>query len=433
MNAIAARAAPERDDPVARQDALDRLTARQDANRSAKHQRIGQIGAINGEGPIDGGDSHPIAVVANAGDHPSQHPPGMDDARRHGIRIQIRRSHAEHVGIADRLGAQAGAERIANHPAKTRIRTAVRVDRRGVVVGFDLETNVKMIIEPDDSGIITENTHQPIAGQLVRRTKDRLLEQIVDRLAVEADQAAERLVRTVLAPGLCHGFELAIRGLAADLGEVALDRSHLGETQCELSAAADGAQLVVAFSANRNFDSLHRIGMPLPQTRESERSTNRELDGVVGQHARDQRCQALGISDDLVGSDGANLGDLVAEALQKRECVLCFGIGHARFGHDMHDLSGFVPRVVAESKCVGFDDRVDKNVAHRLAKLVLRDRTLDQEPAAGADQPITAEPGFGGGRCDSLAGSIRITRDGLNQNMPEFRHKHILHNQESEL
>ena len=48
----------------------------------------------------------------------------------------------------------------------------------------------------------------------------------------------KRLVRAVLAPGLGHRLELAVGRVAAELGEMALDRLHLGKTERELPRAA---------------------------------------------------------------------------------------------------------------------------------------------------------------------------------------------------
>ena len=70
------------------------------------------------------------------------------------------------------------------------------------------------------------------------RLEDRLLEQVVDDLALELDPAPERLVRAVLAPGLGQGLELAVGRVAAERGEVVLDGLHLGEAQVELPRLA---------------------------------------------------------------------------------------------------------------------------------------------------------------------------------------------------
>ena len=94
---------------------------------------------------------------------------------------------------------------------------------------LDLEADVVLVIEPDDAGIVAEHAHQPVAPQLMGRSKDRLLEQVVDRSSFERDSPPQGLVRTVLAPGLGQGLELAIGWVAAELGEMPLDRLHFGE------------------------------------------------------------------------------------------------------------------------------------------------------------------------------------------------------------
>ena len=155
---------------------------------------------------------------------PFEHALGVKTSRREArSNGQIRPGHAEDVGVADRLGAEPGAERIADHAAQPGIGAAVGVDRRGVIVGFDLEADVVLVVEPDDAGVVGEDAHQPVAAQVVRRLEDRLLEQVVDRASAERDAAAQGLVRAVLAPGLGQGLELAVGRLAAELGEMPLD------------------------------------------------------------------------------------------------------------------------------------------------------------------------------------------------------------------
>ena len=111
VDAVAAGPAADGDDPVARLDLLERHAPRHHAHGAAEDQRVGQVAGVDDQGPVDGGDAHPVAVVAHAGDDPLEHALGMEHAGGKLIGRQVGRGHAEDVGVADRLGAQAGAER----------------------------------------------------------------------------------------------------------------------------------------------------------------------------------------------------------------------------------------------------------------------------------------------------------------------------------
>src|SRR5690606_14060328 len=137
----------------------------------------------------------------------------------------------EDVGIANRLGAQARAERIANHAADAGICPAIGLESGRMVMGFHLEADVVRFVETHDAGVISEYAHAPIVlaerlANLVRCGKDRFLEHVLElALAVRSaigDPAAERFVAAVLAPGLRDGFELDICGVAIERAEMLL-------------------------------------------------------------------------------------------------------------------------------------------------------------------------------------------------------------------
>ena len=123
-------------------DLLFRLAARQQTHRSAEDQRIGEIAGVNGQGAIDRGNAHAIAVVAHPGNDSLQDAPGVKRAGGKLVQRQVGPSHAEDVGVANRLCAEPGAQCVADHAAQPRVGAAVGVDRRGVIMRFDLEANV---------------------------------------------------------------------------------------------------------------------------------------------------------------------------------------------------------------------------------------------------------------------------------------------------
>ena len=80
VDAVAAGPAADGDDPVARLDLLRRHPARDHADGPAEDQRVGQVAGIDDQGPVDRGDAHPVAVVADAGDDPLEDALGVEDA-----------------------------------------------------------------------------------------------------------------------------------------------------------------------------------------------------------------------------------------------------------------------------------------------------------------------------------------------------------------
>ena len=142
VDAVAAGPPADGDDPVAGLDALRGHAPRQDADRAAEDQRVGQVARIDRQGTVDRRDAHAVAVVAHAGDDSLEDALRVEDAGREAIRVQVGRGHAEDIRVADRLGPEARPERIADDAAQPRIRPAVGIDGRRVVVRLDLEADV---------------------------------------------------------------------------------------------------------------------------------------------------------------------------------------------------------------------------------------------------------------------------------------------------
>ena len=233
---------PSGDDQIAvAAAALWTAIDRDQADGAAVDQRIAQVALVEADRAIDRGDAHAVAVIAHAGDDAFQHLEGMQHARRQRLRRRVRRREAEHVGVADRLRSQAGAERIADDAAQARVRAAVGLDGRRVIVRLDLEADVITVVEAHDAGVVGEDADAPVVGaepaaDLLRRPEDRLLEQIVempDAAVVfdELDTALEGLVRAMLRPRLRQRLQLHVGRIAAQLAEMRLDGPHLGETE----------------------------------------------------------------------------------------------------------------------------------------------------------------------------------------------------------
>src|SRR5262249_37941705 len=153
-----------------------------EADGAAVDERIAEVARVEANGAVDRGNADAVAVVAHAGDDAAHHLARMQYTGRHVLRRRVRRGEAEHVGVADRLGPQAGAEWMANHAAETGVGAAVRLDRRGVIVGLDLEADVETLVETDNAGVVFKDADAPVIGaepaaELLRGAEDRLLEE----------------------------------------------------------------------------------------------------------------------------------------------------------------------------------------------------------------------------------------------------------------
>ena len=104
------------------------------------------------------------------------------------VQRRVGRGEAEDVGIADRLGAHAGAHRVADHAADARVGPAVGLQGRGVIVRLDLEDHVVLVVEADHAGVVAEDAHAPVVGprssaDLLRGGEDRLAEHVLEAAA----------------------------------------------------------------------------------------------------------------------------------------------------------------------------------------------------------------------------------------------------------
>ncbi len=215
------------------------------ADRAAVNERIAEVARIEANGAVDGGNADAVAVIADAGHHPLHDLFRMQHPGRQGFRRRVRRREAKHVRVADRLGPQAGPQRIAYDAAQPGVGTAVRLEGRRMIVRLDLEAHVVAVIEADDAGVILEDADAPVVGaepaaDFLGRPEDGFLEQVVDPPCFgvrpgEINRAFQGLMRAVLRPGLGEGFQLDVGGLAAQDAEMGLNGLHLRQVEGELA------------------------------------------------------------------------------------------------------------------------------------------------------------------------------------------------------
>ena len=141
----------------------------------------------------------------------------MEDARRDILGRGIGRGNAEDVGVGDRLA------RRARSPATSRITPPSPVfdpPYGSMAEGWLWVSTLKQTSNSSSNRTTPALSAKTLTSQsrleVLRRLEDRLLEEVVDDLALELDPAAERLVRAVLAPGLGDRLQLAVGRLAAE-------------------------------------------------------------------------------------------------------------------------------------------------------------------------------------------------------------------------
>ena len=222
---------------------------------------IAQIAFVEIHGAVHGRDAHPIAVIANSGDHPTGHDLGMQYAGWQRFVGSIRGREAENVRIADRFRTQARSERITDHAAETGIGTTVWLEGRRMIVGFHFDTGMELLVELNHPRIVTEDADAPVLiasllTQFAGCGEDGLLEH-----ALELDVAcfidivhasAERFVGTVFAPGLGDSFQFGVGGVSIQILKMLLDRLHFRQTEVQLTLLAEELQVVVGKLADRH-------------------------------------------------------------------------------------------------------------------------------------------------------------------------------------
>ena len=153
-------------------------------------------------------------------------------------------------------------------PDPARVRAAVRLDGRRVIVRLHLEADVILVVELHDAGVVREDADAPIVvaefgANFLRRGEHGFLEQVFEGefalFVAVPHPAPQRLVRAMFTPGLGDRFELGVGGLAVLLAEMPADRLHLGQTQVKLPLAAETGQFVVIHSADRNGHQPIRV------------------------------------------------------------------------------------------------------------------------------------------------------------------------------
>jgi len=97
---------------------------------------------------------HFVAVVLDTRDHAVGDAPRVQQAGGELVVGEILGTEAEHVGGRD--GPRAHADDVADDATDAGIGAAEGLQRRGVVVGLDLECEIQLVVEGDDARVVDE-------------------------------------------------------------------------------------------------------------------------------------------------------------------------------------------------------------------------------------------------------------------------------------
>ncbi len=123
-----------------------------DADTAAIYERIGNVTFVVPDGPVDGGDTHFVAVVLNAGHHARGNAARMQHTFRQRFNGRVRGAEAQHVRGGNRFGGN--ADHVTDDAADAGVGAAKGFNGGGVVVGFHFETDLINAVEFHDAGVL---------------------------------------------------------------------------------------------------------------------------------------------------------------------------------------------------------------------------------------------------------------------------------------
>ena len=125
---------------------------------------------------------HTVAVVSHTRDNAFENPFRMECAFGKFVVAEIGKTETENIRVQNRLRAKTCAERVPNHPTDACACAAIRLDCGGVIMRFDLENDIILIIKLNDACVVRENGDTPLRPNLLRRPLDVRLEQSINHL-----------------------------------------------------------------------------------------------------------------------------------------------------------------------------------------------------------------------------------------------------------
>ncbi|MBA7633924.1 hypothetical protein ES703_41495 [subsurface metagenome] len=162
MYSVSACSAADDDNQISTLRILEAFVFIHQADVAAEDQWISEVSVVEVDRTVDSWYSHSVTVVSDAGHDALHNPSRMQDAFGDVFQFLIWRSETKYIRVGDGFRAQAGSHWVADYAADAGGCTAVRVERRGVIVGFDLKTNRRILIELDHARIVGKYRYTPL-------------------------------------------------------------------------------------------------------------------------------------------------------------------------------------------------------------------------------------------------------------------------------
>lgn len=165
MYSIASGASADDDNVVARFCVAGYFVDGHFADAAAVDEWISDVAIVEGDGSVEGGDSHAVGVVADAGDDLGEYSTRMQAACGDIFEVGVR--DAEDVGGGEWFCGESGSDDVADAPSDSGGGAAVGFEGRGVVVCFDFEADGGVFVEFDDACVIDEDGEEPLVESVV--------------------------------------------------------------------------------------------------------------------------------------------------------------------------------------------------------------------------------------------------------------------------
>ena len=173
VNAVPSRLSADNHQQIPRLRMRKTLITRYQPDIAAEHKRIGHIPLVEIDRPVNSRDTHPVSIITHPADNTFHNALRMQNALRNILKLRIGRRKTEHIGIRDGFGTEPRSHRVTDNPADTGRRTAVRVQRRRMIMRFDLKANRGIVGIFDDPRIVDKNRNAPVLVKILRSLKNR--------------------------------------------------------------------------------------------------------------------------------------------------------------------------------------------------------------------------------------------------------------------
>ena len=222
---------------------------------------------------VHGRDAHLVAVIFDAANHASLDTLRMQHAFRHTLTLE----RPETQDIRVRNWSRTHSKDVTHHTTDPSVRSTERLECTRMVVRFNLDRNVKFVVEFDDARVVNERRTHPGFVDLVRGCHQVRFQHALNARAVRGgNHGPERLVNAVFAPSLRDHLEFNVARISRFGNVISANRLHLREVQGEPSFTRNLEQARIIGITNRNhFHLIASVG----DFRNHKRSRDARVEG----------------------------------------------------------------------------------------------------------------------------------------------------------